>query len=317
MLDGAGGREAGRRAEPGLRWSDVVTSRQLGPPVHGKEDLPHLPPRAGRGVRCLGGGRVGRWEPAGWQILACRCRGWCDARRGEGGKRCRHGMRPAVQRRAEAVRHPDEGRGRVDAAKRPRPLEHTQPRQALAERVRAGGLGGGGVPGAGSAHPLAARSLGGGGRRGDRAVAPPPPGRERGGQEDALVVDARAATSSDRGRPQRKRHPLATSTKRRLPIPGLVDLPPPKKNRPREGWLVTGHPSGFCDGTSNSVCGRQKSSNCLMSGHNNGRGGMEVDALSGWLVLQLADVTQRLFMARGVSAIIAMQKRDGACPART
>jgi hypothetical protein len=44
---------------------------------------------------------------------------------------------------------------------------------------------------------------------------------------------------------------------------------------------------------------------------------MEVDALSGWQVLQLADVTEGLFMAWVVNAIIAMQKRDGACPART
>jgi hypothetical protein len=93
--------------------------------------------------------------------------------------------------------------------------------------------------------------------------------------------------------------------------------PPPPKIILCEGWSVNGHPSGFCDGTSNSVCGRQKSSNCLMSGHNDGRGAMEVDALSGWQVLQLADVTEGLFMAWVVNAIIAMQKRDGACPART
>ena len=78
-------------------------------------------------------------------------------------------------------------------------------------------------------------------------------------------------------------------------------VPPPGKIIPGEGWTVQGHPSGFCDGTSNSVCYRQKSSDCLMSGHNDGRGAMEVDALSGWLVLELKDVTQGLFMARMVS----------------
>jgi hypothetical protein len=83
----------------------------------------------------------------------------------------------------------------------------------------------------------------------------------------------------------------------------LDSVPPPGKIVPGEGWSVNGHPSGFCDGTSNSVCGREKSSNCLMSGHNDGRGTMEVDALSGWLVLQLKDVTEGLFMARVVSAI--------------
>jgi hypothetical protein len=83
-------------------------------------------------------------------------------------------------------------------------------------------------------------------------------------------------------------------------------VPPPGKIISGEGWTVQGHPSGFCDGTSNSVCYRQKSSNCLMSGHNDGRGTMEVDALSGWLVLQLKDVTQGLFMARMVSLIAGM-----------
>ncbi|KAL3823499.1 hypothetical protein ACHAXA_010821 [Cyclostephanos tholiformis] len=79
----------------------------------------------------------------------------------------------------------------------------------------------------------------------------------------------------------------------------LDSIPPPAGNIiPGEGWTVQGHPTGFCDGTSNSVCYRQKSSNCLMSGHNDGRGTMEVDALSGWLVLKLKDITQGLFMAR-------------------
>lgn len=67
---------------------------------------------------------------------------------------------------------------------------------------------------------------------------------------------------------------------------------------PGEGWSVLGHPSGFCDGTSNSVCYRHKTFDCLMSGHNDGRGVLKGDALSGWLVLQLKDVTQGIFMAR-------------------
>jgi len=93
-------------------------------------------------------------------------------------------------------------------------------------------------------------------------------------------------------------------------------IPPPGKIVPGEGWSVQGHPSGFCDGTSNSVCDRSKSSNCLMSGHNDGRGHMEVDALSGWLVLRLTDVTEGLFMARVVSASIAIRNAAGLCPAK-
>ena len=35
-----------------------------------------------------------------------------------------------------------------------------------------------------------------------------------------------------------------------------------------------------------------------MSGHNDGRGTIKGDGLSGWLVLQLKDVTEGIFMAR-------------------
>ena len=70
---------------------------------------------------------------------------------------------------------------------------------------------------------------------------------------------------------------------------------------PGEGWASHGHPAGFCDGTSNAVCYREKgakSNHCLMSGHNDARGVMKGDGLSGWLVLQLKDVTEGIFMAR-------------------
>ena len=93
------------------------------------------------------------------------------------------------------------------------------------------------------------------------------------------------------------------SRRRRANSRFLESNAPPGKIIPGEGPSVHGHPAGFCDGTSNSVCYRQKSSNCLMSGHNDGRGSMNIDALSGWLVLQLTDVTEGLFMARVVSAI--------------
>ena len=35
-----------------------------------------------------------------------------------------------------------------------------------------------------------------------------------------------------------------------------------------------------------------------MSGHNDARGGMKGDGLSGWLVFQLKDVTEGIFMSR-------------------
>ncbi len=67
---------------------------------------------------------------------------------------------------------------------------------------------------------------------------------------------------------------------------------------PGDGWSVHGHPGGYCDGTSNAECNRGSSFNCLMSGHNDARGVMKGDGLSGWLVLQLKDVTEGIFMAR-------------------
>jgi len=67
---------------------------------------------------------------------------------------------------------------------------------------------------------------------------------------------------------------------------------------PGEGWSSHGHPTGYCDGTSNALCYREKSSHCLMSAHNDARGVLKGDGLSGWLVLQLKDVSEGIFMAR-------------------
>ena len=67
---------------------------------------------------------------------------------------------------------------------------------------------------------------------------------------------------------------------------------------PGEGWEVQRGHVGYCDGTANAVCGRDKSSNCLMTGHNDQRGALDGDALSGWVVFNLKDVTQGLFLAR-------------------
>ncbi len=67
---------------------------------------------------------------------------------------------------------------------------------------------------------------------------------------------------------------------------------------PGEGWTVLNHPSGFCDGTSNAECKRQEGDGCLMSGHNDSRSVVKGDGLSGWLVFDLKDMKEGLFMAR-------------------
>jgi hypothetical protein len=61
---------------------------------------------------------------------------------------------------------------------------------------------------------------------------------------------------------------------------------------------VDNYASGFCDGTSNQVCHRETSNDCLMSGHSDSRGQMVGDALSGWLTFQLKDVSQGIFAGR-------------------
>jgi len=67
---------------------------------------------------------------------------------------------------------------------------------------------------------------------------------------------------------------------------------------PGEGWTIMNSPAGYCDGTLNHQCHREKSSNCLMSGHNDNRGMVFGDGLSGWLVLQLKEITEGFALAR-------------------
>jgi len=67
---------------------------------------------------------------------------------------------------------------------------------------------------------------------------------------------------------------------------------------PGQGWALMGHPSGFCDGSAQSECGRGRDSNCLMYGHNDGRGGIFGDSHSGWLVMRLNGVREGIILAR-------------------
>jgi len=114
--------------------------------------------------------------------------------------------------------------------------------------------------------------------------------------------------STARHRPQSKQHASITNSTNSQGI-GVNSLLQSYHGRhldgasnsnivPGEGWTVMGHPAGYCDGTLNSVCHREISSNCLLSGHNDGRGHLVGDGLSGWLVLDLKDVSEGIFMAR-------------------
>ncbi len=66
------------------------------------------------------------------------------------------------------------------------------------------------------------------------------------------------------------------------------------------GWTPHVRPGDIhCNGTYDSdECGRGKESNCLLNGHNDGRGGLTFDSLSGWLLLQLKGVKEGLIIIK-------------------
>ncbi|GKY98310.1 hypothetical protein MPSEU_000788600 [Mayamaea pseudoterrestris] len=67
--------------------------------------------------------------------------------------------------------------------------------------------------------------------------------------------------------------------------------------------------SDNCDGTYDSWCNRGAEESCLLHHHNDGRGGMAFDGLSGWLVMNLANVQE------GFIAIKMELWRSGGSPA--
>eukprot|EP00980_Cylindrotheca_fusiformis_P004791 scaffold1028_cov135-Cylindrotheca_fusiformis.AAC.1 len=67
---------------------------------------------------------------------------------------------------------------------------------------------------------------------------------------------------------------------------------------PGKGWEIWGEPQGHCDGTYNAVCALQSDSECALYGHHDGRGGIIGNEFSGWLVLNLKDVTEGLIMIK-------------------
>lgn len=65
-----------------------------------------------------------------------------------------------------------------------------------------------------------------------------------------------------------------------------------------KGWTLYNAPAGFCDGSAQSTCGRDKKSKCLMAGHNDYQAGILGDALSGWLMLTVRNVKEGIILAR-------------------
>ena len=66
---------------------------------------------------------------------------------------------------------------------------------------------------------------------------------------------------------------------------------------PGEGWELSSLP-GNCDGTPDSVCGREASSDCLLYGQMSKEGGLVGNASSGWLVMNLPNVSEGILMLK-------------------
>jgi hypothetical protein len=65
------------------------------------------------------------------------------------------------------------------------------------------------------------------------------------------------------------------------------------------GWsLHTKAGDSHCDGTWDSECGRGTDERCLLSGHNDGRGGLLFDSYSGWLVLNLKNLKEGIIIVK-------------------
>jgi len=64
-----------------------------------------------------------------------------------------------------------------------------------------------------------------------------------------------------------------------------------------KGWsLKTNAAADNCDGSYDSFCNRPSTSNCLLYGHNDGRGQLVGDGLSGWLLMTLKNVREGFIM---------------------
>ena len=95
-------------------------------------------------------------------------------------------------------------------------------------------------------------------------------------------IDVLAIVSNGRVYPEDRRD----FRRRRLEIqPGL-------------GHMINGEPAGYCDGSWNTECKRPASSRCLLSGHNDARGGILINSHSGWLVMTLANLKEGVIVTK-------------------
>jgi hypothetical protein len=68
---------------------------------------------------------------------------------------------------------------------------------------------------------------------------------------------------------------------------------------PGQGWsLFTSSAPDNCDGSYDSFCNRGSDNDCLLSGHNDNRGGLRFDSLSGWMIVNIDKLEHGLIMIR-------------------
>lgn len=66
---------------------------------------------------------------------------------------------------------------------------------------------------------------------------------------------------------------------------------------PGSGWSLMTR-LGVCDGSYHSICGREPTDNCLLSGHMDYRGGLHGDSLSGWIVMNLKAIKEGIILVK-------------------
>lgn len=70
---------------------------------------------------------------------------------------------------------------------------------------------------------------------------------------------------------------------------------------PGKGWTMSNPVTGFCDGSSQSTCGRHANNTCLLAGHNDYQSGILGDGSSGWLLLMVENVKEGIVLVRFAS----------------
>ncbi len=78
------------------------------------------------------------------------------------------------------------------------------------------------------------------------------------------------------------------------------------------GWaLNVGKDDIPCTGTYGAESGRQAGNPCLLNGHNDGKGGIVFDSLSGWLLMRLKETWQHKNHQGGWTSVESSELTDG------